>query len=275
MLRMNVVKGSGLARLLLTMIIMGAIVVCGVAGVPVISNGGAGTVLAESAATDSRMAAGYCHSLLVRSDGSLWAWGRNASGELGLGDNVSRSIPARVGTATNWVSVAASWYHSLGIRSDGTLWGWGENDNGQLGLGYQSWRATIPIKVGNATNWAAVSTGHFHTLGLRSDGTLWVWGSNGYGQLGLPEIGASENVTSPTQLGTDSDWVAIAAGDAHSLAVKSDGSLWSWGANSSGQLGLGHSSTKYTPTAVPGDIEWATVEAEYNYSLGIDRDGTL
>ncbi len=275
MLRVYGTSAWRAVRFLMTVMVMGAIVVCGVAGVPVISDGGAGAVRAESAATDSRMAAGYCHSLLVRPDGTLWAWGRNDSGELGLGDNVSRSIPAKVGTAANWVSVAASWYHSLGIRSDGTLWGWGENDNGQLGLGYQSWRTTIPVKVGTATNWAAVSTGHFHTLGLRSDGTLWVWGSNGFGQLGLPEIGVTENVTSPTQLGTDSDWVAIAAGDGHSLAVKSDGSLWSWGANSRGQLGLGHTSTKYTPTPVPGGIEWATVEAEYDYSLGIDRDGTL
>lgn len=259
MLRVHGTNALRAARLLMTVMVMGAIVVCGVAGVPVISDGGAGAVLAESAATDSRMAAGYCHSLLVRSDGTLWACGRNVSGELGLGDNVSRSVPARVGTATNWVSVAASWYHSFGIRSDGTLWGWGENDYGQLGLGYQSWRATMPIRVGTATNWAAVSTGHFHTLGLRSDGTLWAWGNNDYGRLGLEGVGTSENVTSPTQLGTDTNWVAIAAGDGHSLAVKSDGSLWSWGANSSGQLGLGHSSTKYAPTPVAGDIEWATV----------------
>ncbi len=264
-------------RLLIAVLVMGGIALCGVAGVPAISGGGGQTVLAESAGTHNRMAAGYAHSLLVDADGTLWAWGRNGSGELGvaLNDTTDRTIPTRVGTTGNWVSVAGSWYHSFGIRSDGTLWAWGENDYGQLGIGYQSWRATVPVKVGSASNWVAVSAGHFHTLGLRSDGTLWAWGGNGaYGRLGLG-LAVGDNATVPTRVGTGTDWVAIAAGDDHSLAVRSDGTLWAWGYNGSGQLGLGTTSSKSTPTQVTGDIEWARVDAEYDYSMGIDSDGNL
>lgn len=271
-------SGARLVRLVMAVLVMGGIVIGGVVGVPAITGGGSHAVMAESADTHSRIAAGYAHTLLVDSDGVLWAWGRNTSGELGVAayDTTDRPIPTRVhGTATNWESVAASWYHSFGIRSDGTLWAWGENEYGQLGIGYQSWRATIPQRVGTASNWAAVSAGHTHTLGLRSDGTLWVWGSNLYGQLGSGAV-SSDNVTSPVQLGTGTNWVAIAAGDFHSLAVRSDGTLWAWGYNNKGQLGLG--STSYsvaTPTQVTGDVDWARVDAEYDYSMGIDQDGDL
>ena len=270
-------SGPRLVRLVMAVLVMGGIVVSGVAMVPAISGGEGQVALAESADTNSRIAAGYAHTLLVDSDGVLWAWGRNTSGELGVAvnDTTDRSVPTRVyGTATNWASVAASWYHSFGIRSDGTLWAWGENEYGQLGIGYQSWRATIPQRVGTASNWVAVSAGHTHTLGLRSDGTLWVWGSNLYGQMGSGKW-SSDNVTSPAQLGTGTDWVAIAAGDFHSLAVRSDGTLWAWGYNNKGQLGLDSTSYSEPLTQVPGDVQWAKVDAEYDYSMGIDRDGDL
>ena len=136
------------------------------------------------------IAAGTYHSLAIQKDGSLWAWGRNDFGQLGLGsaDFNPHSTPTRVGTATNWVAVVAGGYHSLGLRADGTLWAWGYNYYGQLGLGVpDTTDRHIPAQVGSSTNWVAIAAGSYHSLGLRADGTLWSWGNNFNGQLGLAD----------------------------------------------------------------------------------------
>jgi alpha-tubulin suppressor-like RCC1 family protein len=113
----------------------------------------------------------------------------------------------------------------LAVRTDGTLWAWGQNNNGQLGLGDTTGR-TSPTQVGTDTNWASVSTGGItaggnHSLGVRTDGTLWAWDNNGQGRLGL---GDTTNRTSPTQVGTDADWADVAAGN-HSLGLRTDGDV--------------------------------------------------
>lgn len=267
-------SGATLVRWLMAVLVMGGIVIGGVAGVPAISGGGSHAVMAESVDTSSRIAAGYAHTLLVDSDGVLWAWGRNTSGELGVAayDTTDRPIPTRVqGTATNWESVAASWYHSFGIRSDGTLWAWGENEYGQLGIGYQSWRATIPQRVGTASNWAAVSAGHTHTLGLRSDGTLWAWGYNTSGQLGLGSTCYS--VATPTQVPGDVDWARVDAEYDYSMGIDRDGDLYSWGNNYKGILGLGDSTNRKSPALVGGG--WRGVYPGRVHCLGVRSDGSL
>jgi hypothetical protein len=157
----------------------------------------------------SGIAAGSNYSLALKRDGTLWAWGYNGSGQLGLGDYNSRATPTQVGTSTDWIAIAAGYSHSLALKRDGTLWAWGYNGLGQLGLGDYTSR-NIPTQVGTSTDWIAIAAGASHSLAIKRDGTLWAWGYNGYGQLGL---GDTTNRLTPTQVGTSTDWIAIAAGD--------------------------------------------------------------
>jgi len=193
------------------------------------------------------VAAGEYHSLAVKSDGTLWAWGNNNSGQLGDGTNTARSTPMPV--LTDVVGVAAGSYHSLAVKSDGTLWAWGLNFQGQLGSGTTTGHLT-PKQVPNLTGVVAVAAGNYHSLAIKSDGMLWSWGSNSSGQLGDGTTSPSRSVPLPVSL--PGGVVAMDAGSSHSLAVKSDGTLWSWGSNSRGQLGDGTTSPRSAPGPLPG-----------------------
>ncbi|MCW3083497.1 MAG: domain repeat protein [Bacteroidetes bacterium] len=133
-------------------------------------------------------------------------------------------------------------YH-LGIKSDGTLWAWGESSYGSMGTGGKE--SIVPIQIGTDNKWTDIKAGYYHSLGLKSDGTLWSWGCNWFGQLGDGSIKngkrkvriGGDDKESPIQIGEDTNWISIAAGGNHCLALKSDGSIWGWGDNSNGQLG--------------------------------------
>jgi len=147
----------------------------------------------------------------------------------GRGLEVQRLGPAgedgvvQIGSATTWRAIAAGPTHSVALRSDGTLWVWGNNTHGQLGDGTQTTRPS-PFQL-SGNNWTAVAAGQWHTLALKSDGTLWAWGLNESGQLGDGTGFTTMRRLSPVQVGTATDWSAIAAGDLHSIALKSDGTL--------------------------------------------------
>ncbi len=194
-------------------------------------------------------AGGGDFSLALKKDGTLWAFGSNSYGNLGLGDTTDRHSPTQVGSAHDWAAVSAGIGYSLATRKDGTLWAWGDNSFGELGLGDTAERHT-PTQVGSASDWVGVCCLGHHSVALKADGTLWAWGENSYGQLGL---GDTTDRSSPTQVGTSRDWAAIAPGGADSyqtLALKRDGSLWAWGFNRFGQLGLGDTTDRHTPTQV-------------------------
>jgi len=195
------------------------------------------------------VSAGSQHRLGIKKDGSLWAWGRNFYGELGLGDQQYRNSPTRVGSENNWAAVSAGDRHTLGIKKDGSLWAWGNNLSLQLGLGYidASNLQKTPARVGTGTDWAAVSAGWGHTLGIKSDGSLWAWGDYRDGQLGL---GDNQYRDSPTRVGTGTDWAAVSAGYHYTLGIKKDGTVWAWGRNGDGQLGLGDNKDRNIPVQV-------------------------
>ncbi|WP_295612359.1 CARDB domain-containing protein [uncultured Lamprocystis sp.] len=211
-----------------------------------------------------RLAVGFDHSLALKPDGSLWAWGDNWYGQLGNATTLTAQItPVQV--LTGVAAVAAGEFCTQAIKTDGSLWAWGSNDFGQLGDGTHAHRST-PVRV--LTGVAAVAAGDYHSLAIKTDGSLWAWGANG-GQLG---DGTSTNRSRPVKVLTGV--AAVAAGGFHSLALKTDGSLWVWGNNGYGQLGDGNSNTtRLTPVQVLTGV--AAVATGSFHSLALKTDGSL
>jgi alpha-tubulin suppressor-like RCC1 family protein len=220
------------------------------------------------------VSAGGSYTCGISTDHSLWCWGDNRHGQLGVGDTKKRAVPTQVGTGTDWVGLVAGNAHTCATRTDHTLWCWGWNRDGQLGIGSKNLKRTTPTRVGAGAEWAEVSAAGFaHTCGTRTDHTLWCWGSNGAGQLGL---GDNTNRSTPTQVGTGTDWSHATAGDSHICATRADRTLWCWGDNIVGQLGLGDTTTRTTPTRVGTATEWAEVSARNGYHTCATRtDHTL
>jgi len=188
------------------------------------------------------IATGVNFTFANRNNGTLWSWGRNNYGELVQGDTTSRSSPTQIGSSTLWSQIAAGANFALATRTNGTLWAWGRNNNGQLGLGFQFYGPSNPNQVGALTNWSQVAAGQSFSVAVKTDGTLWSWGLNDVGQLGLGYSyigGYLQSRSSPVQVGGLTNWSQVAAGAAFAVAVKTDGTLWAWGRNANGQLGLG------------------------------------
>jgi len=214
-------------------------------------------------------------NLSIKTDGTLWSWGFNNNGQLGLGNTTQRNSPVQVGALTNWLDIAAGWYHSAATKTDGTLWTWGGNGNGQLGLNNTT-SYSSPKQVGSLTNWLSVACGYGYTMAIKIDGTLWGWGNNGNGRLG---IGNTTDYSSPKQIGALTTWYKVACGTAHTLATKTDGTLWSWGSNSNGELGIGNTTAYSSPKQIGALTNWlyiACTQSAGNPSSGsVKTDGTL
>ena len=220
---------------------------------------------------------GSNHSVFVRADGSLWAWGANTYGQLGDATTANRNSPIRVATNYNWAFVSAGLNHTMAIRTDGSLWGWGNNAWHQLGDDTNKNRNS-PVRIGTDYGWAFVSAGANHTVAIKTDGSLWAWGSNAWYQLGDD---TSENRNSPVRIGTDYDWAYASAGWNHTAAVRKDASLWAWGNNSGGQFGSTAIRYSRVPRQVGHARNWASVSAggdfvrETGHTLAIRADGSL
>lgn len=220
------------------------------------------------------ISAGNLYSLGIRSDGSLWAWGDNTSGQLGLGNQFSRNSPASVAAGSAWSRVSAGQVHSLGIRTDGGLWSWGKNDFGQLGLGEPLQDKPDPTRVGTWLDWSTASAGESHSLGIRSDGSLWAWGRNAYGELGLGD--PLQEKHDPQQVGAWNDWRDVCAAHGFSHGTRSDWSCWAWGYNKIGwSLGVGDNKDRHEPTPTMGSGDWLTVDNGGAHALGIKSDHGL
>ena len=328
----------------------------------------------------SAVSAGLYYSIALKTNGTIWTWGANGAGQLGLGDTYSSDAPSPMGTDSDWSSMGSGNAHTIALKSAGTLWSWGSNEYGQLGLGdtdnryrpnqlggipnphpaltatlnsisqidlfwsdtdnetgFQLFRAiTDPpytllatfnanitsysdmtvisntaysyrvqalnnvgetfsqplpflsvITIGNYTSvssfptanldsdWTRVAIGSYHTIGLKGTGTLWAWGDNWCGQLGDGTSGNGVYRITPRQIGTESDWVSVDAGEYHTIGLKSAGTLWAWGYNEFGQLGDGTYNTRTTPRQIGIESDWFSVTAGSVHTIGLKSAGTL
>ena len=230
---------------------------------------------------------GGATSAVLKSDGTVWTWGYNGYGQLGVGSTTNNNLPVQVkgpsgsGFLSGIIAIASGKNHLLALRNDGTIYAWGYNASGQLGDGTTTNRS-IPIQVkglggaGYLTDVIKVGCGSGHALAVKNDGSLWAWGNNAYGQLG---DGTIVNKSSPIQvkgfdgIGFLSDITGVDGGNNHSLALKSDGTVLSWGGNFAGQLGDGSDINKTTPVLVKNINAVISVASgdEYNFAMRNDN----
>lgn len=217
------------------------------------------------------------YAVAIKTDGTLWAWGNNNSGQLGDNTVIDKSSPIQVGALTNWSLVGATQNTTAAIKTDGTLWTWGANTDGLLGLqisastGYRS----SPVQVGGLT-WKSISTGGTNFLAVRSDGTLWAWGSNSDGQLGINQgVASVPGRSSPVQVGTLTNWATAFTTSISSFAIKTDGTLWAWGYNQGGRLGDGTIINRSSPVQIGSLTTWTYVGGGNGPTVAIQSDGSL
>ena len=220
------------------------------------------------------IACGYSHSVILRIDGTVWTWGRNDFAQLGDGTHVAKPFPIRVPDLSNIKAVTAGTFHTTILKSDGTVWSWGWNNHGQLGDG-SSISRDYPVKAQNLTDVKAIAASSYFTAALKNDGTVWTWGQNELGQLG---DGTTVNKFSPTQVKVNgvplNNIQAIAAGGAHMFAVKNDGTVWAWGGNAYGQLGIGTTTDSLFPVQIPSLSNVQEI-ASGGHAIALENNGMI
>ncbi|MEN6355760.1 MAG: RCC1 repeat-containing protein [Armatimonadota bacterium] len=219
--------------------------------------------------------AGSGHTVALRSDGTVWAWGHNDRGQLGDGTEVDKSAPVQVSGLDGVVAIAAGWCHTVALKSDGTVWAWGDNTQAQLGDGTGNNVRLTPVQVSGLNGVVAIAAGENHTVALKSDGTIWAWGSNGCGQV----CSGTTCYETPVQVTGFTGVIAIAAGANHTVAVKNDGTVWAWGNNGFGQLGNGTTSNNNSSLSTPVQVSDITgviaVAAGGCQTFALKSDGTV
>ena len=219
----------------------------------------------------------------IKTDGTLWTWGDAADGRLGNGITaaaVTRFTPVTTfAGGTNWKQVSCGGYHTAAIKTDGTLWTWGPAFGGRLGNGLTTGNRSTPVTTfAGGTNWKQVSCEFYHTAAIKTDGTLWTWGNAIGNQLG---INSTINKSTPvTTFAGGTNWKQVScggdnSGSAHTAAIKTDGTLWTWGQGTAGQLGNNSSGSGVPITTFAGGTNWKQVSARGRYTAAIKTDGTL
>lgn len=219
----------------------------------------------------------YFGNMALKNDGSLWLWGSNTDGQLGRNSTIRVSSPVQtISAGTNWKSISSGSFHSTAIKTDGTLWTWGWGAFGLLGNNAATSRSSPVQTISAGTNWKQSSGGRCFTLAIKCDGTLWLWGSNLGGRLADH---SSIDKSSPVQtVSGGNNWKQASAGRCHGAAIKTDGTLWTWGAACAGRLGdnsdflINRSSPVQT---VSGGTNWLSVKSGATHSFAIKTDGTL
>ncbi len=221
-----------------------------------------------------KVALGAYHTCAIKSGNTLWCWGYNSFGQLGVGDTTQRDSPVQLAGITAG-DVACGVYHTCTVRTNGSVSCWGYNQQGMLGDGTTTQR-TSPITIASFTGVSRVSLGIYHSCALKTNGTVWCWGNNGSGQLG---DNSTTNRLTPVAVVTTSGLTTashLGVGWNHSCAVKTDGSAWCWGYNNFGQLGINVTTTYNYPVAVNGLGAGTTVSIDGgdNATCAVKTDGS-
>lgn len=214
-----------------------------------------------------QVACGAVHVNAIKTDGTLWGWGWS----YGLGDNtlVNKSSPVQtVAGGTNWKQVSGSISWAAAVKTDGTLWLWGTDAYGQLGDNSTDTKSSPVQTVAGGVNWKQVSCARGSAVALKMDGTLWTWGRNTYGELG---DGTTVNKSSPIQtVAAGTMWRSVAGGRGrHVAAIKTDGTMWTWGDNSIGQLGDTTTISRSSPVQVGTSTQWKSLSCGYWTTVGL------
>lgn len=214
---------------------------------------------------------GQYHTIAIKNDGTLWAWGWNQFGQLGTATFINSNIPIQIGTDTDWNKIAAGGAHNLAIKNDGTLWSWGNNQNGQLGIN-STMNSNIPTKVDNDNNWKDIFAGVYVSAAIKENHSLWIWGIEGQLGLGQP----MGDILVPTQVGADTDWKSVSFGGLFTLGLKTNNTLWSWGYGFYGELGNGVTNyTYFVPTQIGTSNDWSEITTGLMFAMAIKTNGTL
>ena len=226
-----------------------------------------------------QVASGYHHCAAIKTDGTLWVWGRNYNGALGNNTTTQRNTPVTTfAGGTNWKQVSCGSNYTSAIKTDGTLWTWGDNYGTKLGINTTGARSTPVTTFSGGTNWKQVDCGRNFTAAIKTDGTLWTWGAN-YSSM----LGTNDGTSRPTPVTTfagGTNWKQVSSGTEHIAAIKTDGTLWTWGAVQHGRLGI-NSTTSNRPTPVTtfaGGTNWKQVscsQGPQGFTGAIKTDGTL
>jgi len=197
----------------------------------------------------------------IKSNGTLWMWANNGNGQLGQNNRTPYSSPTQVpGTDWNRLGKGGDNGETYCIKNDGTMWAWGANNAGQMG---QNQKGPVlsgfssPTQIGTDTSWLNAAYGQSTVIATKSDGSMWAWGDSNFGALGNNKSSASQSgVSSPVRIGTETNWHPhqFVAQKYGFTALKTDGSLWTWGNNDDGQLGKNSPAPTdvSSPTQVPG-----------------------
>jgi alpha-tubulin suppressor-like RCC1 family protein len=222
-----------------------------------------------------QVSSGNRFTAAIKTDGTLWTWGRGTSGQLGDNTIISRSTPVTTfAGGTNWKQISSGGDHTAAIKTDGTLWTWGLGNYGRLGTNDSTTRSTPVTTFAGGTNWKQVNSGGEHTAAIKTDGTLWTWGLGTDGRLGDNTI--ISRSTPVTTFSGGTNWKQVSSGGYHCAAIKTDGTLWTWGLGTDGRLGDNTIISRSTPvTTFAGGTNWKQVSASVFHTAAIKTDGTL
>ena len=222
-----------------------------------------------------QVSCGNGRTAAIKTDGSLWVWGNNSYGTLGTNDTTRKSTPVTTfAGGNNWKQVSCGFEHTAAIKTDGSLWVWGINSSVQLGTNDTTQRNTPVTTFAGGNDWKSVDTLANHTAAIKTDGSLWTWGTQDDGRLG--NFADTNRSTPVTTFAGGTNWKQVSCGQRFTAAIKTDGSLWTWGLGDNGLLGNNSGGVRSTPvTTFAGGTNWKSVNAGTTHTLAIKTDGSL